>query len=107
MLLRGVTAAMLLGAPVFSQDATVLLQRGIYLEETAADIEGAIQVYLQVLAAGPQARAYQTQAQARLRECVARESGNPRSTPRPGADRNFITPTRAPGIRSPFRAAGA
>jgi tetratricopeptide (TPR) repeat protein len=31
----------------------VLLQRGIFLEETAGDIDGAIELYRQILSAGP------------------------------------------------------
>jgi hypothetical protein len=70
-----VTIAILLTAPAFAQDATVLLQRGIFLEETAGDLDGAIRVYRQILSAGPQARAYQARAQDRLRDCLARKNG--------------------------------
>jgi len=100
MLLRLLKIAMLLAAPALAQDATVLLQRGIYREETA----GAIQVYRQVLAAGPQAKAYQAQAQERLKACLLRKAGKPTEAPR---SRTFIMSTRVRDTRSRFRPDGA
>ena len=104
MLLRLLKIAMLLAAPALAQDATVLLQRGIYREETAGDLDGAIQVYRQVLAAGPQAKAYQAQAQERLKACLLRKAGKPTEAPR---SRTFIMSTRVRDTRSRFRPYGA
>lgn len=61
-----------LTAPAFSQDLTILLQRGIYLEETVGDLDGAIQVYRQIIAAGPN-RAWEAEAQYHLGNCLLRK----------------------------------
>jgi hypothetical protein len=58
--------AALFVTPAIPQSVTVLMQRAIYLEETAGDLDGAIQIYRQILSAGADARAYEAEAQYHL-----------------------------------------
>jgi hypothetical protein len=46
--------------------AAELLQRGIYAQETSADLDGAIKIYRQLVDSHPQQREIDAQAQYRL-----------------------------------------
>jgi hypothetical protein len=70
-------AATLLLAPAFPQKFTVLLQRAIFLEETAGDVDGAIQLYRQILSSGADTRVYEAEAQYRLGACLLRKGDKP------------------------------
>lgn len=69
---RLVLAAMLGAAIASPQSATVLLQRAKYLEDTAGDVDGAIQVYRQLLAS-PDTRTYEAVAQYHLGACLMKK----------------------------------
>jgi len=71
MKLAGITCVLAIAA--FAQSVTVQMQRAIYLEETAGDVDGAIQIYRQILAAGPEARAYEAEAQFHLGASLLRK----------------------------------
>lgn len=58
--------ASLSAAPAFAQSADELLQKGITLQETDGDIDGAIQIYGQVIALSGDARPLAAQAQMRI-----------------------------------------
>jgi hypothetical protein len=55
---------------LFAQTSTQLLQRGIYLQETAGDLDGAIQVYRQIAASTSNQPAIAAQAQFRLTQSL-------------------------------------
>jgi hypothetical protein len=56
-----------------AQSASELLQKGIYLQETMGDLDGAIKVYKQVGQMAQQSRADAAQAQYRLGLCLERK----------------------------------
>jgi len=58
----------LLPCAAAAQSATVLLQKGIFLEETAGDLDGAIQAYRQI-STGP----FAAEAKSRLDACLSRK----------------------------------
>jgi tetratricopeptide (TPR) repeat protein len=62
----------LLAPLTFAQTATVQLQRGIFLEETAGDLDGAIAIFRQILA-GSDARVYEAEAQYHLGACLLKK----------------------------------
>jgi len=55
---------------LFAQTSAELLQRGIYLQETAGDLDGAIQVYRQIVASASSQPALAEQAQFRLTQSL-------------------------------------
>jgi len=59
--------AVLLGAITAAQSPSELLQKGIYTQETLGDVDGAIRIYQQVVAAANQAAEVKAQAERRLR----------------------------------------
>jgi tetratricopeptide (TPR) repeat protein len=59
---------------VRAQDVTVQMQRALYLEQTAGDLDGAIQIYREILTHGADA-AYEAEAQFRLGTCLLK-TGN-------------------------------
>jgi hypothetical protein len=63
-----------------AQTPAGLLERGIFLEETAGDLDGAIRVYRQVLAASGLPRDVGLQAETRLAEIFQRRSHARQST---------------------------
>ena len=65
-LVRVVVIALLLGAVGSAQTNSELLQKGIYTHETVGDIDAAIRIYQQVIAATPPASDLRVQAQRRL-----------------------------------------
>lgn len=70
MFLRFVTVAMLalslLSTAGSAQTAAELLQKGIYTQETAGDLDAAIQIYRQVISSAGSQRALAAQAQMRI-----------------------------------------
>jgi hypothetical protein len=64
--LCGVVVILLLGSAGSAQSISELLQRGIYTQETVGDVEAAIRIYQQVIAATQQASELRAQAQRRL-----------------------------------------
>jgi tetratricopeptide (TPR) repeat protein len=74
---RLILAAAVFLTPVLAQSVTVQMQRATYLEETAGDLEGAIQIYRQILAAGADARMYEAEAQFRLGACLLKKGDKP------------------------------
>ena len=59
----------------FGQNPTAseLLQRGIYLQETVGDLDGAIRVYRQIARMARESRAYAAQAEYRLGTCLLKK----------------------------------
>jgi hypothetical protein len=70
-------AAALLLTSALAQSFTVQLQRAIFLEETAGDLDGAIQLYRQILSAGAEARVYEAEAQYHLGACLLKKGNKP------------------------------
>ncbi len=70
-------AAVIAVLPVSAQSVTVQLQRAIFLEETAGDLDAAIQIYRKILASGADARAYEAEAQYRLGACLLKKGDKP------------------------------
>src|SRR6185369_8749214 len=69
-----VAAAVIAAAPLPAQTASELLQRGIYLQETMGDLDGAIKVYRQVLPMAQNLRPTAAQALYRLGVCLTRKN---------------------------------
>src|SRR5690348_2152166 len=75
---RGETALMLrrwiglalLGGALCAQTATEQLQKGIYAQDTAGDLDGAIAIYRQILQSGQPQRAVSAAAQMRLAQAL-------------------------------------
>jgi tetratricopeptide (TPR) repeat protein len=61
------------GSWLEAQSASELLQKGIYLQETMGDLDGAIKIYKQVGQMAQQSRADAAQAQYRLGLCLERK----------------------------------
>ena len=66
--------AALLSAPVAAQTHAQLLERGIFTEETVGDVDGAIRMYRQILAARQVARDVAVQAEFRLGEALRKSA---------------------------------
>src|SRR5262245_58089954 len=82
LILLGLTLA--LGAqPVvgLAQTQTHLLERGIFTEDTLGDLDGAIQIYRQVLAAHSVPRSIEALAQLRLAESLRKKGQLPQASP--------------------------
>src|SRR5438045_5697965 len=75
-------ASLLLAATLLlrAQPASDLLQSGIYSQDTAGDLDGAIRIYRQILDAGEAMRLYAPQAQYRLGICLLRKGDIPAAT---------------------------
>jgi tetratricopeptide (TPR) repeat protein len=58
------------GSPAVAQTVSELLQKGIYTQETLGDLDGAVKIYKQLLAAAKENRGYAAQAQYRLGVCL-------------------------------------
>ncbi len=54
----------------FGQSVAELLEKGIYTQETVGNLDGAIQIYRQILKSAPKDPAHALQAQYRLTECL-------------------------------------
>jgi tetratricopeptide (TPR) repeat protein len=72
-LLAAVAAALMVVGTAPAQTVSDLLQKAIYAEETAGDLDGAIKLYRQVLAASTETRAFAAQAQYRVGTCLLRK----------------------------------
>jgi uncharacterized protein len=70
LLALALAAALSAGAPAEAQTVSELLQKGIYTQETLGDLDGAIKIYRQLLAAAKENRTYAAQAQYRLALCL-------------------------------------
>jgi len=66
-------AVVALAAPVWAQTAAEQLQKGIFAQDTAGDVEGAIAIYRQIINAGSSPREVAAQAQYRLGEALLRK----------------------------------
>jgi tetratricopeptide (TPR) repeat protein len=62
-----------LAVPGSAQSASELLQKGIYTQETAGDLDGAIQIYRQIVASGPAQHEIAAEAQYRMAEALVRK----------------------------------
>jgi len=82
LVLLGLTLA--LGArPMvgLAQTQTHLLEKGIFTEDTLGDLDGAIQIYRQVLAAHSVPRGIEAQAQLRLADSLRKKGQAPQASP--------------------------
>lgn len=73
MLSRLAILALTLATASLAQPASDLLQSAIFDQDTAGDLDSAIRIYRQILAAGPEMRLYAAQAQYRLGVCLLRK----------------------------------
>jgi hypothetical protein len=64
---------LLLTTPSFAQSVTELLQKGIFAQETAGDLDGAILIYRQIVNSASAQRDIAAQAQYRLTETLIRK----------------------------------
>ncbi len=71
--LRPLLAISLLAAPALAQPAAELLQRGIYFQDAAGNLDAAIQIYRQILSSAPADRGIASQAQYRLTGALLRK----------------------------------
>ncbi len=71
--LRPLLAISLLAAPALAQPAAELLQRGIYFQDAAGNLDAAIQIYRQILSSAPTDRGIASQAQYRLTGALLRK----------------------------------
>jgi len=63
-------AAALIAAPGSAQSVAELLQKGIYAQQTAGDLDGAIQIFRQIVSSNPAQRVYAAQAQMHLAQAL-------------------------------------
>jgi hypothetical protein len=84
--------ALAMGAfPCSAQPVAEQLQRGIYEQQTAGDLDNAIRTYRQILASRPIQRVYAAQAQTYLAQALLQEGavpGAPTAEPKPAAASN-------------------
>src|SRR5678815_5139312 len=71
--IAAVAAIFLVAGTAAGETVSELLQRAIYAEETAGDLDGAIKLYRQVVATSVQTRVLAAQAQYRLGACLLRK----------------------------------
>jgi hypothetical protein len=62
-----------LAVPGSAQSASELLQKGIYTQETAGDLDGAIQIFRQIVASAPTQHEIAAEAQYRLAQALVRK----------------------------------
>lgn len=67
---RVALTTLLLALPCAAQTPAELLQKGIYTQETAGDLDGAIQIYRQITASAPSQSPVAAQAQFRIAEVL-------------------------------------
>jgi hypothetical protein len=72
-----IVALMLMTLPLGAQTAAELLQKGIYDQETAGDLDGAIAVYRQIVNSGSSPRDVAAQAQYRLAQSLLQKGDLP------------------------------
>ncbi len=68
-----VVAALAAGLTARAESAAVLLEKGVYAEETAGDLDGAIKIYEQIVADAQAARPKAAEAHLRLGICYAKK----------------------------------
>ncbi len=68
-----VVVALALCTPAWAQGVSVLLQKGIYTEETVGDLDAAIKIYQQIVAEAKANRAHVAQAHYRLGMCYVKK----------------------------------
>jgi TolA-binding protein len=73
----GLLLASLFTIPVHAQTAAELLQKGIYTQETAGDLDGAIAIYRQIVNSGSSPRDLGAQAQYRLAQSLLQKGDLP------------------------------
>jgi hypothetical protein len=62
-----------LAVPVSAQSASELLQKGIYTQDTVGDLDGAIQIYREILSSSPAQHEIAAEAQYRLAQALIRK----------------------------------
>jgi TolA-binding protein len=73
MVMKFVSIVLLTVNLVGAQSASELLQKGIYLQETVGDLDGAIKIYKQIAQTAQESRANAAQAQFRLGVCLEKK----------------------------------
>jgi carboxypeptidase family protein len=78
MIARSIATTLVVGLLLVTsssaQSTAELLQKGLYTQNTVGDLDGAIRIYRQIVAAPSSRRADRAQAQARIVECFVRKS---------------------------------
>jgi len=77
MAMKFLLSVALTAALLQAQSKSELLQRGIYLQETMGDLDGAIKIYQQIAQAAQESRAIAAQAQFRLGVCLEKKGQHP------------------------------
>ena len=72
-----VMASLLLTGTAYAQSAADLLQKGIHAQETVGDLDGAIQIFRQVVASPNTNKQLAAQAQYQLVLCVLQKGDRP------------------------------
>ncbi len=72
-----IAALMLVAIPLGAQTAAEQLQKGIYDQETAGDLDGAIAIYHQIVNSGLSPRDVAAQAQYRLAQSLLQKGDLP------------------------------
>jgi tetratricopeptide (TPR) repeat protein len=67
---KGALAILVLTCRGAAQTVPELLEKGIYTQETAGDVDRAIEIYRQIVSSAPAVRSYAAQAQYRLAQCL-------------------------------------
>jgi hypothetical protein len=73
ILTKFVAAIVLAAAPMAAQSASELLQKGIYTQDTVGDLDGAIQIYRQIISSSPSQHEIAAEAQYRLAQALVRK----------------------------------
>ncbi len=73
ILTKFVAVIALAAVPVAAQSASELLQKGIYTQDTVGDLDGAIQIYRQILSSSPSQHEIAAEAQYRLAQALIRK----------------------------------
>ncbi|HEX5108471.1 MAG TPA: DUF6152 family protein [Vicinamibacterales bacterium] len=84
----------------FAQTQTHLLEKGIFTEDTLGDLDGAIQIYRQVLAAHWVPRSIEAQAQLRLTESLRKKGLAPQASPAAAQQQQTPDPNACCGMFS-------
>ncbi len=75
-----VVAVVTLGSAVRAGSASELLEKGIYTEETAGDLDKAISIYEKVIAEAKAGHALAAQAQYRIGQCLLKKGKKAEAT---------------------------
>lgn len=67
---KAAAIVMLLAMPGAAQSAAEQLQKGVYLQQTAGDLDSAIQIFRQIVASNPAERVFAAQAQMHLAQAL-------------------------------------